>query len=482
MARDTSIRYMAGATGSTMRRLLSSLQFRLVVGFALILSAALISVGWYVSAQSSRQAEQSEALRLEVRAERARAFLAQHVADRRGWADVQPTIEELGTLLGTRILVRDADGRIVGDSHQRWGPPVLPALGSRAAPPIQLDGARVGSVDLLAARPVAEEQRPEPAETELADRVNATLMWAGIAAGGAGILAVGLMSRRALAPVRALSAAAERLGRGDLSQRVRPSTQDEIGRLGATFNRMATELDHAEQQRRELLAGIAHELRTPLSNIGGYVLALRDGLLEPRDETFDIVQQQVTQLTRLVEDLRLLTLTESGALHLHVQPESIGDLLRSVVDAFSPRAAARSISLTHDGTAHAPPVLMDRGRTEQILHNLVENAVTHTPDGGAITLAAGTRERGRVRVSVANTGPGIPGDALNAVFQRFYRLDSSRSRTTGGAGLGLTIAKQLVEAQGGRIWAESEPERGSTFIFELPLSDSPARTAEAGSG
>ena len=117
---------------------------------------------------------------------------------------------------------------------------------------------------------------------------------------------------------------------------------------------------------------------------------------------------------------------------------------------------------------------MDRGRVEQVLHNLVENAVTHTPEGGTVTLTATAVDAGFVRVSVIDTGPGMERDALDAVFERFYRLDPSRARATGGAGLGLTIAKQLVEAHGGRIWAESEPGRGSTFLFELPLSGTPA--------
>ena len=452
-----------------MRRVLTSLQFRLIVGFALILSAALLAVGWYVGAQSSRQAERIDALRLEVRTERARVFLAQYFIERRGWAGVQPAVEELGTLLGARVLVRDAEGRLVGDSHRRWGESPRPTReGLRL---LARDGVVIGRVDLLAPLPRAAGQRPEPLEAELADRVREALLWAGLAAGGVGILAVALMARRALSPVRALSAAAERLGRGDLGQRVRSSTPDEIGRLGETFNRMASALDRAERERQELLASVAHELRTPLSNVAGYLQALRDRLVEPSDETLDILEQQVGQLTRLVEDLRLLTLAESGALSLQVRPEAVDALLKSVADAFGPRAAARGVRITAGAPAGLPDVLMDRGRTEQVLHNLVENAVTQTPDGGSITLAAGRGERGKVRISVGNTGPGIaPGD-LDAIFRRFSRLDPSRSRTTGGAGLGLTIAKQLVEAQGGRIWAESEPGHLTTLSFELPLSD-----------
>ena len=262
-----------------MRSLLSSLQFRLVAGFAVILSAALLSVGWYVSAESGRQAEHSETLRSEVQAERARTALVEHFADRKGWEGAQPAVERLSKLLGARIVVRDANGRLVADSHRRLGPPRLEHA-IRDAPLLAGDGTNVGSIDFVSARAFLEGQRLEPLDSDLASRVSQALLWAGLAAGGAGILAVGLIARRTLSPVRALSAAAERLGRGDLAQRVDPSTEDEIGRLGHTFNRMAADLEQAEQQRRGLMADVAHELRTPLSNIRGYVEAMRDGVAE----------------------------------------------------------------------------------------------------------------------------------------------------------------------------------------------------------
>ena len=455
-----------------MRSLFSSLQFRLVAGFAVILSAALLSVGWYVSAESGRQADRTALLRSEVQAERARTALVEHFAAGKSWQGAQPAVERLSKLLAARIVVRDADGGIVADSHRRLGPPRFDH-GIRGAPLFTVDGAIVGSIDFVSARAFLEGQRLEPLDSDLADRVAQALLWAGLAAGGAGIVAVGLIARRTLSPVRALSTAAERLGRGDLAQRVDPSAEDEIGRLGHTFNRMAADLEQAERQRRSLMADVAHELRTPLSNVRGYVEAMRDGVAERDDATLDVVHQQIAHLTRLVEDLRLLALAEAGELALHPQPEHVDAVLRSVADAFAPRAATKGVALRYEAAEDLPPVSMDRGRVEQVLHNLVENAVTHTPEGGAVTLTASAGSD-FVRISVADTGPGMERDALDAVFERFYRLDPSRARATGGAGLGLTIAKQLIEAQGGRIWAESEPGHGSTFIFELPLSGTSA--------
>ncbi|MDD9994616.1 MAG: ATP-binding protein, partial [Dehalococcoidia bacterium] len=262
------------------------------------------------------------------------------------------------------------------------------------------------------------------------------------------------------------------LGRGDLGQRVSSTSEDEIGRLGESFNRMASDLEKAERQRRALLADVAHELRTPLSNIGGYVEAMCDGLVEANAENLGIVRQQVAQLTRLVEDLRLLTQAESGALKLHVQLGSANDLLEQVAESFRPRAFAKGITLRCEIAETIPPVHMDHVRIRQVLYNLVENAVTHTPEGGMITLAAAMCSENRIRVSVTDTGPGVGPEDLETIFERLHRLDPSRSRVTGGAGLGLTIARRIMETHGGRIWAESKPGRGSSFLFELPLSPS----------
>ena len=454
-----------------MRSLLSSLQFRLIAGFAIILSAALLSVGWYVSAESGRQAQGSEELRSEVRSERIRVALADHFVNRQGWIGIQPAIEELGRLMETRIVVRDSAGRLVGDSHWRLGSLSEPKGGRASTPIIVLERGPVGSVNFVSIRPLLGNETPEPLESDLASRVSEALLWSGLAAGGIGVLTVGFISRRTLSPIRALSTAAERLGRGDLSQRVDLSSTDEIGRLGQAFNRMATDLERAEQKRRILMADVAHELRTPLSNIKGYVEAMRDGLADCNGATINVVHQQVAHLAKLVEDLRLLALADTGALTVQLQPEKMEDVVASVVEGFIPRAAAKGVSVRHKGVTNLPAVPMDRNRIQQVLHNLVENAVTHSNEGGTVIIKTEIVTPGMARISVADSGVGMDRETVDAVFERFYRLDPSRARATGGAGLGLAIVKKLVEAHGGRIWAESELGKGSIFSFELPLSE-----------
>ena len=289
-----------------------------------------------------------------------------------------------------------------------------------------------------------------------------------MAAAIGGILLIAFASRRILAPLQTLGGAAQRLGEGDLGQRVPASGPSEIRQLGNTFNTMAENLQAAEQQRRNLTADVAHELRTPLSNIQGYLDAVNDGLLQPDEATMSTLRQQTAHLVTLVEDLRLLALAEAGSLVLQAQPESLPSLLEESVEAFRPRADAKNVRLTLDVAEGLPEVELDRTRISQVVGNLLENAIVNTPEGGAVTITA-TAQAETATVAVADTGPGIAPEDLERVFDRFYRIDPSRARATGGAGLGLTIARQLVGAHGGAIQAESEPGQGATFRFSLPV-------------
>jgi signal transduction histidine kinase len=283
-----------------------------------------------------------------------------------------------------------------------------------------------------------------------------------------GIVLISIMSRQLLTPLQSLSGAARRLGQGDLSQRVSVAGPGEVGELGHTFNTMAANLERAEQQRRNLVADVAHELRTPLSNIQGYLEAIKDGVLEPDAATIDTIYQQGRHLVRLVEDLRLIAQAEAGALRMDRLPYQLEDLLREVMESFRPRAEAKGVNLSLAAVPNLPPVPLDRTRIMQVVGNLVDNAITHTPSGGSVTLSVDASDQ-FATVTVADTGEGIPQEEWHALFQRFYRADPSRDRATGGTGLGLTIAKQLVEAHGGHIRVESQPGTGSRFIFTLPL-------------
>jgi signal transduction histidine kinase len=231
---------------------------------------------------------------------------------------------------------------------------------------------------------------------------------------------------------------------------------------------MSDDLERAEKLRRNLVADTAHELRTPLSNIRGYLEAIRDDVVKPDTKTINLLYEEVTLLTRLVEDLQDLALAEANQLKLVRQPENIKGILEQAVSAAGAQALSKGVSLLASFGSGLPLCDIDAQRIKQVLHNLLDNAIVHTPPAGTVTVDA-TDQGAWVEISVTDTGEGIPAEDLPNIFERFYRVDKSRSRSTGGHGLGLTIARRLVEAHGGIINAQSEPGKGARFSFTIPL-------------
>lgn len=244
--------------------------------------------------------------------------------------------------------------------------------------------------------------------------------------------------------------------------------RDEVAALAQSFNQLLEELSRKEEEEKRLLADIAHDLRTPLTVLRGDLEALEDGLLPCTPEHLRRLQEEVHLLSRLVEDLRLLTLAENRALPLKPQALDPVALVRGVLETHTPRATAKGVELALEGSA--PPLLADPEALRRVLHNLLDNAFRHTPEGGRVEVRL--REEGPwVRIAVRDTGPGLQPGEEERVFQRFYRGDPARTR--GGSGLGLSIARSLVEAMGGRIRAENHPEGGALFTLWLPRAPAP---------
>ena len=450
-----------------MTRWFLSLQFRLVAGFAVVLVLTLGAVSAYIGYSADRAVERLQLDVDQARSDRIQQIMLRSYSVSGNWESAQAVAETVGKLFGRHIVVADIRGRIVGDSQLRSGRPWQMGRPDQRFKSVRGQVGDVGS--FLVQDSDGFEEFPEPRLSRFVGVINRSLIYAGIAAGLGGLLVVSILSRRTLTPVRALSTAARRLGGGDLSQRVSAPGNDEVGQLGHSFNSMAAGLEKAEQQRKNLVADVAHELRTPLSNIQGYVEAMRDGVLEPDQATLDTVHAQTMHLGRLVEDLRLLAQTESEDFRLNLEQESLGDVLRHSVEGFRARSSSIDVGLNLDIPDELPMLLIDRTRISQVLGNLLENAVRHSSSGGEVNVVAGVSE-GRVVVTVADGGDGIAPEDIAHVFDRFYRADPSRTRATGGAGLGLTIAKKIVEAHGGEIRAESVKGQGSRFIFELPVT------------
>ncbi len=299
-------------------------------------------------------------------------------------------------------------------------------------------------------------------EGEFLTTVNQSLWLAGgiavLAAVGLGLL----LARQMALPLRGLTVAARRIAGGALDERVPVATRDEIGELAASFNAMAEALARNETLRRNMIADIAHELRTPLSVRQGKLEAIQDGVAQPTPREVASLHEEVMLLARLVADLRTLSLADAGQLELRREPVDLTVIARRVVEAMRSHAEDKGVALALDAQPGAPSVSADTDRVVQVLENLLSNAIRHTPAGGRVGVRVSARD-GQVRLTVADSGPGIPPEDMPHMFERFYRADRSRSRASGGSGLGLAIVRQLMEAMGGRVEVESQPGRGAAF-------------------
>lgn len=294
------------------------------------------------------------------------------------------------------------------------------------------------------------------------------LVISGIASLIVAIIVSLFVSGRITAPLMHMVRSSRRIASGDFRARVSITEHDEIGQLADSFNEMAARLEDSEQRRVRLIGDVAHELRTPLATLGGYLEGLLDDVVTPSPELWAQLHGEVSRLSRLTDELQELSRVESGQMTLNRQPVTPAQLVESATDRMRPSFAEKGVILTSNVKDDLPNVRVDVDRVLQVLTNLLANAVRHTPAGGEVTIeAASSREF--VELRVRDTGSGIPAEHLERIFERFYRVDSARSRSLGGSGIGLTIARALIEAHGGRIWAESPgPNQGSTFSFTLP--------------
>ncbi len=308
----------------------------------------------------------------------------------------------------------------------------------------------------------------------------------GLLLGFSAIVAIafaGLTAEQVLRSVREIAGAARQVAGGRLGIRVSAGGPDELASLAGDFNVMTERLEQADRSRREveearrhLFAAISHDLRTPLSSIRAMIEALDDKVVTDTETTERYVRTilgEVKRLSGLIDDLFELSRLDAGALSLNVEPGSLGDLVSDTLEVLQPQAAQKRLQLRGHVDDGLSPVLMDAARVQRVLYNLVQNAIRHTPPDGTVVLEA-QEESETVRVDVVDSGEGIASDDLPRIFERFYRGEKSRARGHGGAGLGLAIAKGLVEAHGGRIWAQSVPGQGARFSFVLPKATVPA--------
>ncbi len=284
-------------------------------------------------------------------------------------------------------------------------------------------------------------------------------------------------SRQFVQPIRNMLTASEKISDGNYTERIpmqgnqSPEDMDELGRLAVGFNQMTTQLEHNEELRRELIGDVSHEIRTPLAFIRASIEGLMEGIIPCSSENFLEIQAEIDRLNRLVNDLLELSILESGEFPIDIKPIHIGEVIEPIMTQMLGRLEDKQIELTAQIDDDLPPVAIDGDRIKQVFYNILSNAIQYTPQNGYIKITAHQHDKRSITLAVRDSGIGIPGDQLKNIFKRFYRVDKSRARESGGSGIGLTVAKQLVEAHGGTIWAESEGKnKGSTIFFTLPFS------------
>ncbi len=446
------------------------MRLRLIISFILVI---LIAIGSVVLVAHQRTATEVRAymfrggaLGLEPLVNSLEVYYSRHHT----WEGAQSLLENAhpfpghgsGTSMRQPLFLTDPQGNeINGQGH-------FSSTALTQAIPLRAEGEIVGY--LILPKPM----RFTPGdETLLLQRFDDAARSAALIAILLGVFLALLLANRLLRPIQALTQAARRMSEGDLSQRVAIRGDDELALLGRTFNHMAASLQEAEERRKALTADIAHELRTPLSVQRAHLEALLDGIYPLTPQNLRPLVESNALLTRLVEDLRTLALADAGQLQLEYSPTDIAALLERLVERFTPAAGARSIQITLSSEGTCPPIPADPARLEQILGNLLSNALRHTPSGGQIRISLKPTPA-NLLIRIHDSGPGIPPEDLPYIFERFYRADKSRSRAEGGTGLGLTIARQLARAHGGDLRAENHPQGGALFTLTLPRTPPPS--------
>ena len=366
----------------------------------------------------------------------------------------------------TPVTLLDADRIVVyGGIRHQLGESVPKQIGDQSVP-VEIEGKTVGWVLFSSSRDL-NSNLPESPESTFLKNMNRAILYGALGAVGLALLLGALLARTIARPVQDMTEATQAIAQGQLGHQVPVRTQDEIGRLAKSFNQMSADLSDSVQQRRQMTADIAHDLRTPLSVIMGYTESLSDGKFKGSPEIYRIMHKETQHLNRLIDDLRTLSLADAGELPLTCRPVAPHELLSRIAEAHQVQAQQKNISLRMETADGLPLINVDPDRMVQVLGNLVNNAIRFTPENGEIWLTAVTTAN-QLQFNIKDTGLGIAAADLPHIFNRFYKGDTARHHSS-DSGLGLAIARSIVEAHNGQIKAASSPGEGTTFTITLPI-------------
>ncbi len=446
------------------------LSTKILLSFGLLLLTVLAAAGFFAVSSAAREVRGALFAGGMMPSTRMARELAAYYQGHRSWQGVDTMLVPTGpfdTMMGQQLLLLDPENTVLADTgHTMVGTTYLPSKSTNTIS-ISMGDELVGRLVILNT-PVQEPEDP------VVLGVTRALLLTTAVAGVAGLVIALILSQSLTAPLRHLTLAVQQFARGERNLLLPSPGGDEVGDLTRSFQGMMTDIEKQETLRKEMTADIAHELRTPLAVMRANIEALSDGVYSLSPDNLLPLQDSVDLLSRLVEDLRILALADAGQLTLYKTDVDIAPLVQRVAARFQPQAEQRAQRIDLDLPAALPRISADPQRLEQVLGNLISNAIHVTPHGGLIALSAAADSTG-IRVMVEDSGPGIPAEDLDRIFERFYRVDNGRARSEGGSGLGLSIARKLIEAHGGTIHAENKPEGGARLVIHFPLeADSPA--------
>ncbi|MDA3940210.1 MAG: ATP-binding protein [Spirochaetia bacterium] len=445
---------------------------RLLLSYLILIGVTIVLMSFIINQITSRTFSTYLSSQAASHSEMLPVMLTGYYINNGSWEGVQPDIAEAGLMIGAPITLTDKDGIVVASTET-----ILTGQTAADIPDVNVTIPVIGEGDILIGRIYVQHNiSHERADEAFLRDVTCGLIIAGLmAALLAAVLGV-LLTRSISRPMAEMGRVAVKFANGDYTARVVVHGKDEVAVLGKTFNQMAMSVDSVEQLRRELVANVSHDLRTPLTVIRGYLEGLRSGRIADRrtaETAFEAMHSEVSRLLYMVGDLRQAAAMDNTSLPLSISTVAAADFITGIVTRVKPLILSKGIVLDHEVAADLSSIKIDSERMGQVLINLLENAVDHTPRGGTIRLFVLDKNE-HISFIVEDNGSGILEEDLSHIFKRFYRADPARNPSEGGLGLGLSISKSIVEAHGGSIKAESEgvPGKGSIFTVDLPIPES----------
>ena len=454
-------------------KLFNSLVFKITVSFSVVLVGTLLSLGVYLQHVAKIESENIQNEYNQLKVERIQRLLDSITSTQpMNLRDVQRKLMDYSKISGANIKLYDENNIEVFDTskglnvnNNRRNPifKVIPtSLGGMI---VEVNQPNLVSIQAIAASDTQEDQliQTDPPISNIVNQVVKSIAIIGILSIMTSIAIIWIISRRTLNPITNIVNTSKYLSKGDFTKRIDQSVSGELSEIVTAFNYMASELQKLDEQRKIMIADIAHELRTPMTNLKGYIEGWSDGIIKPDNETLKILDYQVNTLSKIIDDLSTLSLAESGMLSLNISEFELNNKISEIINNFKLRSESQNINIINNITPDIT-INYDPQRFTQIVTNILNNSILATDDGGIISFSTSTNNN-NLLLKISDNGTGIPKDELPYIFDRFYRTDKSRNRQSGGSGLGLSIVKYLIESHNGTIKINSELSKGTEVLI-----------------